>query len=77
MKITDIKGDWPTVMVRCNAPDDEDDTILVGFFSYINGEISSLDGDIYSIEDEYESYEISEDDEGPLLVLTFNAKWEK
>jgi len=79
-KLKQITGDWPLVMVRCTMPGSDKveykDTMLMGYCSYINGEVKSLDGDTYSLEDDFTKAEVIETDTGEqMLVLTYKASW--
>lgn len=55
-----VKGkDFSEIEVRLYGPDGEDE--LFGFCSYINGELKSLDGDSYSLDEEVDKWVIIND----------------
>ena len=75
-KISQIRGNWPVVMVRY-VPKGTTDfnpkfSKLLGYFSYIENRIESLDGKSYDPGTLYNSAEIGIDDEGcEFLILTY------
>ena len=55
-----VKGkDFSEIEVRLYGLDGEDD--LFGFCSYVNGELKSLDGDSYSLDEEVDKWVIIND----------------
>lgn len=55
-----VKGkDFPEIEVRLYEPDGTDG--LFGFCSYINGELISLDGDSYSLDEEIDKWIVIND----------------
>lgn len=71
MKLREIVegNEYPEIEVRVYGPDGQD--MLMGYCSYINGELKSLDGDSYSLDAEINEYEIIND----ILVVVEHTCW--
>lgn len=64
--------DFETIMCRCLWElDDEERDDLIGYCSYIDGELIPLDGDSYSLEDLYIKDEYDEEDN--MLIIWENG----
>lgn len=65
--------DYPTIEYRVNDPTNPGSTVLFGYCSYKKGQLKSLDGDTYSLEDNILSYKMR----GTTLVVVHDVEWMK
>lgn len=64
------------IMYRTNSPVEAEEDMLMGYCRYENGNLISLDGDSYCLDDEIVKYEMSKDDNGnEYLVVWTESEW--
>ena len=70
-----INRDIPFISYRTfvSLNTDDDTDIFAGACEYKDGEIISLDGDSYSLEDEISAYEY--DKQNNILAVWYKSKW--
>lgn len=73
MKLIDLLngGDVPLIMYRTNSPFEDEEDMLYGYCKYENGELISLDGDNYYLNDEIFDWEYN----GEILTVWIDVVW--
>ena len=64
------------IMYRTNSPVEAEEDMLMGYCRYENGNLTSLDGDSYCLDDEIIRHEMSKDDsDNEYLVVWIENEW--